>query len=312
MTYIVLDMEWNQPPIGKRPAMVPFALASEIMEFGAVKLDDDFRPGEEYKAFVHPSFYAKVHPYVKRITGIDEKTLREAPFFPDAMKLFLDFCGEDFAFITWGPDDVPALCDNLLAHGFDTDVIPPTFDLQHIFNSQITHNANQVSLSGACDILGIERLLPEHDALSDAYHTALICASLDMTRGIAEYGRDTRPARNYTHPQRKAKSRYPRPLAKINLDGTDDILSGDDGTYLACPLCGQRRLIEYRRSDADTYFSAFTCPEHGDFFARLVTDGVRGAGSGYIYGMTPHLRNIYKGANAKAKIVRKQKEKELV
>ena len=300
MNYIVLDMEWNQPPIGRKPSMVPFALASEIMEFGAVKLNDRFEPCEQYRAYVHSSFYPRVHPYVKKITGIDENTLRNAPFFPEAMKLFLDFCGEDFAFITWGPDDVPALCDNLLAHGLDTSCIPPTYNLQHIFNAQITKNDNQVGLSAACEMLGISRELPDHDALADAYHTALICGKLDMEQGLASYSRDTRPERNYSHPVRRKKAAlYPKPLFEVTIGGFADraeVMSDDEIKFITCPKCDAEMTYErYYSQERDKRMAMCTCPEHGAMLARV---SMKKTASGIdatlkIFPVTPALETLF-------------------
>lgn len=37
------------------------------------------------------------------------------------------------------------------------------------------------------ELFQIEPSRPAHDALGDAYHTALICSRLDLKRGIREY-----------------------------------------------------------------------------------------------------------------------------
>ena len=49
MDYIVLDLEWNQSPNGKEDSVehLPF----EIIEIGAVKLDEGFRQKGEF----HPA-----------------------------------------------------------------------------------------------------------------------------------------------------------------------------------------------------------------------------------------------------------------
>ncbi len=274
MTYIVLDLEWNQPFFGQAPYAVPFPLVGEIVQFGAVKLNDAFLPAERYRAFVRPRFYPRLHPYVKRITGITDSVLRGAPEFPEALELFWEFCGEDFAFLTWGPDDVPMLCDNMLANGLDTASIPPTYNLQHIFNRQKTDEDKQLSLSDACDFLGIRRELPDHDALADAYHTACICGFLDMARGLSEYTHDIRPERHYTHPVRRKKSpSFPDKLSesRLGLFPTRSAVFSDPGMpAAACPVCGgplecDRFFTQTKNKRA----AAARCAEHGEFLAKL-------------------------------------------
>ena len=48
MKYIVVDLEWNQALSSKSPVFnrLPLHLRGEIIEIGAVKLNDDFSLGE--------------------------------------------------------------------------------------------------------------------------------------------------------------------------------------------------------------------------------------------------------------------------
>ena len=63
MNYIVLDLEWNQSNTGKEPQVkeLPF----EIIDIGAVKLDDGRRKVGEYNQLVRPSVYTQMH----KVTG---------------------------------------------------------------------------------------------------------------------------------------------------------------------------------------------------------------------------------------------------
>lgn len=101
MTYIVLDMEWNQPQIHREPHKVPFPLVGEIVEIGAVKLDGRFCECDRFKRYIKPVFYKKIQPYVKKITGISENTLSCAQPFEQVLQDFFEWCADDFAFITW-------------------------------------------------------------------------------------------------------------------------------------------------------------------------------------------------------------------
>ena len=56
-----------------------------------------------------------------------------------------------------------------------------------IFNAQTDGSTSQKALKTAMELCGIEASRPAHDALGDAYHTALICAKLDLERGAREY-----------------------------------------------------------------------------------------------------------------------------
>ena len=51
-SYIVLDLEWNQPMPGQETITQPFRFDSEIIEIGALKLNSRFEEVSEFKSFV--------------------------------------------------------------------------------------------------------------------------------------------------------------------------------------------------------------------------------------------------------------------
>ena len=309
MTFIILDMEWNQPPINGEPYRAPFPLAGEIIQIGAIKLDANFQESDRYQTYISPTFYPTIQPYVRKITGITEKTVKSAPPFPKEMERFFSWCGEDFSFITWGPDDLPMLCDNLLAHGMDTALIPSSYNLQHIFNAQTNGENRQWSLANACEFLGIEQKLPGHNALADAYHTALICSKLDMKRGIAQYRQELQPIRHYCHPTKCQKSRtvFPQRAAKdVVVKGFSTrkaALNDRRITALCCPECGTELSYERFLTQTNNKRIAIgTCSVHGSYFATVYlqaqTDGTYTANR-RLYPATQPLLQRYEKVGAR-------------
>ena len=59
MNYIVFDLEWNQCPFGKgrENEKLPF----EIIEIGAIKLNDQGEQLEEFHRVIRPVVYKKLH-----------------------------------------------------------------------------------------------------------------------------------------------------------------------------------------------------------------------------------------------------------
>lgn len=308
MTYIVLDLEWNQPPINTKPCRCPFPLVGEIIEIGAVKLKSDFTPGDTFKTYIKPRFYPKMQPYVKKITGITEKTLHDAPDFKTGIENLFSFCGDDFAFITWGPDDLPMMCDNLLCNGMKTDIIPPAYNLQIFFSTQFEAANKQCSLSSACDFLGIDKQLPEHDALADAYRTALICTKLDMKRGIGEYPKTTTPKRHYEHiDSTRRKPLYPRKAAPDYTAGgfatVQDAIRSDGVSLIPCPVCGLPMYYDMFVGQApDKKASLCTCRRHGKFFVlvRLTENDGRITATRTVYPCTERLKEHYERLEERA------------
>ena len=100
MTYIVLDLEWNQCPDGKEKEEA--LLLFEIIEIGAVKMDSQHRILDQFHELIHPQVYSSLHFMTREIISIREADLESCRNFPEVAKDFLKWCGEDARFCTWG------------------------------------------------------------------------------------------------------------------------------------------------------------------------------------------------------------------
>ena len=65
MNYIILDMEWNQPFYKERALLKPVYLRGEIVQIGAVKLDEKFQFVDSFKLSIRPRFYKKMKKHKK-------------------------------------------------------------------------------------------------------------------------------------------------------------------------------------------------------------------------------------------------------
>ena len=182
-------MEWNQAMSSKSSVFnrLPIHLRGEIIQIGAVRLNDDWTPGEEFQIDVKPVFFQKMHYKVKKLTGIDNARLTDACGFKEAFARFREFCGEDCTFYTWGYDDKGIMEQNIIIHDLDWDWIRGWVNLQIIYNMQTEGDNNQKSLAAAMEHFEIEQTRVAHDALGDAYNTALVSTHLDMKEGLRMY-----------------------------------------------------------------------------------------------------------------------------
>ena len=186
MRYIVLDMEWNQPRHPMAAIKNPIYLKGEIIQIGAVKLDERFRTLDTFNVMICPKYYTKMHSKVAELTMISNSDLKNGKPFEEAFRAFSRWCGEDFCILTWGWDDIPMLEDNLTVYNIDKGWIPQNYNIQPIFDAQITKTGKQCALSTAMELVG-EPPFEAHDALNDALSTACVCRHLDMETGIANY-----------------------------------------------------------------------------------------------------------------------------
>ena len=271
MDYIVLDMEWNQPWPGSPSAkkVLPVQIRGEIIQIGAVRLSEDQQVQDEFQVLISSKFYRHLNRRVSKLTGIKESRLREEGIpYPEAMEKFRNWCGEDVIFLTWGFDDIGILRENLQLYELDTQWTQRWFNAQMIFNAQTDGSNSQKALKTAMEVFGIEASRPAHDALGDAYHTALICARLDLKRGMQEYEDALKSHENGFH-----GAELPGCIArKVYYDFVDKAaaLSAMAGEENLCPICGRRMLgSRWFSQPGHRYMDLATCPEHGKFLIRV-------------------------------------------
>lgn len=271
MDYIVLDMEWNQPWPGSPSAkkVLPVPIRGEIIQIGAVRVTGDQQVADEFQIMVKPKYYRRLNKRVSKLTGIKEARLREEGIpFPEAVRQFRNWCGERVVFLTWGFDDITILRENLRLFGLPDDWTQQWYNAQMIFNAQTDGSNSQKALKTAMEIFQIEPTRPAHDALGDAYHTALICARLDLTRGAREYDQALTEHENGFH-----GAELPGCISrKVFYDYADKraALAAMAGAENQCPVCDRQMLgSRWFAQPGHRYMDLAACPEHGKFLIRV-------------------------------------------
>ena len=253
---------------------LPIHLRGEIIEIGAVRLNDDWTPEEEFQVYVKPVFFRKMHFKVKKLTGIDGDKLDGAGGFPEAFRRFREFCGEDCTFLTWGYDDKGILEQNIIVHDQDWDWIRGWINLQLIYNMQTEGDQNQKSLQTAMEHFGIEQTRVAHDALGDAYNTALVCSHLDMERGLADYANAARLlSLRRREKAERAAAQGPEPVEHMGFSGfvsRNAAFAGEELNEIHCPSCeAVMELSRWVNQGDRRYMCLATCPEHGAHLVRV-------------------------------------------
>ena len=271
MDYIVLDMEWNQPWPGSPSArkVLPVHIRGEIIQLGAVRVTEDQQVADEFQVMIKPKYYRRLNRRVSKLTGIKESQLREEGVsLPEAMEQFRSWCGEDVVFLTWGFDDIGILRENLQLYELPVDWTGRWYNAQMMFNAQTDGSNSQKALKTAMEVFGIEATRPAHDALGDAYHTALICARLDLKRGSEEYEEALKSHENGFH-----GAELPGCLSrKVFYDYADKkaALGAMSGGENKCPVCGRQMLgSRWFAQPGHRYMDLATCPDHGKFLIRV-------------------------------------------
>ena len=110
MNYIVFDLEWNQAVCKEKENK---ALMFEILEIGAVKVNENFEIVDTFSSYVRPQVYMQLHHMTKQIVNFELKDLKKEKKFPIVAEKFLKWCGDDTVFCTWGTSDLTELQRNM-------------------------------------------------------------------------------------------------------------------------------------------------------------------------------------------------------
>lgn len=264
-SYIVFDLEWNQSPSGRDGAIdrLPF----EIIEIGAVKLDENFQVISQFHELIKPRVYKQIHFKISEIIHMDMKQLKETGKpFEQVMEEFICWCGEDVRFCTWGPMDLTELQRNMMYYGMEIPFEFPLlfYDVQKLY-SRLTGDAQKKSLDQAVEELGIEMERPFHQAMDDAYYTAMVMGKMEFDK-VREY----LSMDYYQLPEIRKEEVYLtfpeyRKYVSRTFDSKEEALADKKVMEITCRFCKKalRKKIRWFPTNQKTYWCLASCPEHG-------------------------------------------------
>lgn len=176
MVHVVFDLEMN--PIKRALKDIRRYLSEEVIEFGAVKLDDNYRQVDEFQSYVRPQF-SEISKHITKLTGItDEMVIDKAEFDAEFNKFFDWIGGWDMCLYSWSSSDIKQL-KNECAYklpDFDVERLERQWvDVQKEFDDRIGLH-NNLSLKYAVGAMNRDFEGTQHTALADAANTAAILA----------------------------------------------------------------------------------------------------------------------------------------
>lgn len=265
MNYIVLDLEWNQCPEGKEKEehLLPF----EIIEIGAVKVNEKHEITDHFHEIIRPVVYRTLHRMTREIISLEEKDLAGKRTFPQASAAFMEWCGEDALFCTWGPGDLMELQRNFAWHHMENPFPFPLFyyDIQKIFSIVYEDRKTRRGLEFAVDYLQIPKLTPFHNAYDDALYTAKIMEYLTdeqiLSNSSVDYYRTPQNRRQEIHIQYPTYYKFvSKPFSSKTEALKDRVVSST-----RCYLCRKnaRKKVRWFSGGGRNYFCLAWCDTHG-------------------------------------------------
>ncbi len=178
-SYVVLDLEMCM--VSEDEMCEEYRWKSELIQIGAVRLDDNLEIADSFVTYVHPQ-YGSVSPFITNLTGITRENTKDAPGADEALRRFAEWLPDDTVLVTWSESDETQLTNEMYWKGISI----PRLDafLDDYIDCQITFSDKMDSrktykLSEALNISGIYSEIGEHDALIDAKNTALLFAKME-------------------------------------------------------------------------------------------------------------------------------------
>lgn len=150
------------------------AACREIIQIGAVKLNENLDVVDRMTLNVKPVFVDSISSKCTKITGLVWKDLSEAVVFEVALEILTEWMGSDVRIFAWGPDDKLQFLTECKTKNVDDEKLKPFekwTDLQAVFKG-LCGLKKRMSLTNALYIAGYDFEGKQHDAGDDAYNTA--------------------------------------------------------------------------------------------------------------------------------------------
>lgn len=265
MNYIILDLEWNQGNEQKEKQLkeLPF----EIIEIGAVKLNSRMEICDSFHELIRPQVYKEMHYMTKKLLHLDMEELQSGRSFLQVIKSFLAWCGEDYMFGTWGPQDLTELQRNMKFYGMEPlDKKPMKFyDVQKLFSIAFEDKKSRRNLEYAVDFLAISKDIPFHRALSDAYYTRRVLAKIKDPQVLQMISFD-----GFIVPHNKKEEvhivfdDYAKYISRDFAD-KQELLADKEVSSTKCYLCHRnlKKKIRWFTPNGKHYYSVSYCEKHG-------------------------------------------------
>lgn len=285
MNYIVLDLEWNQSNTGLEEEVA--RLPVEVIEIGAVKLNDRFVMIDKFSQLVKPEVYHEIHQITGELIHLQMQELEGGKPFPEAAEAFLSWCGAgEYMFCTWGSMDLTELQRNMEFYNMTplSDGPIAFLDVQKLFSLGFEDGKSRKALEYGVDKLEIKKDVPFHRAYSDAYYTA------EILKLVAGKRPEVLKKVSYDvfHPplsrDREVKVQFDSYVKYISreFDTKAEAFADKEVSSSKCYLCHRnlRKKLKWFSVNGRHYYCLAYCEKHGYLKGKI---RVRKSAGGRIY-----------------------------
>ncbi len=251
MNYIILDLEWDSVFYKAEKRFI-----NQILQIGAVKLNDDFEVIDTFEKTVKSQISKKVTGRFAKLTGITTAKMLSGIPFSDAVLMYNEWVGDGAVTMTWSNSDLYTILENEDSLLKDVKFkIEKYLDLQKFVQNELKllgyNEKNQISLEAAAEMLNIKTDDIEfHTAKDDS----LVCAYL--LKKCYQKNRFNLLIKDVTNPDFFKRLRFKSyAISKLNDPEIDK-----SQLIFNCPECNSkaRRVTNWKYSNR-WFWANFTC-----------------------------------------------------
>ena len=195
MNYLVIDLEMCKVP--KHYRNKNYKYATEIIQVGAVLLDEEYEVIGKINQYVHPEHGVLDH-FISNLTGIQSCQIKNAPSLKEVLIHMLDWIGDrEYKVFAWSDSDYCQFQHEIFCKGIDdcrvSSFMDPErwIDYQAVFGKRFDFS-RAVSLEEALMCCNIDITGRLHDGLDDAVNTAELIKTLELNESftLCNYGEE--------------------------------------------------------------------------------------------------------------------------
>lgn len=182
MNHLVIDLEMCEVPRNYRSEKYKYA--NEIIQIGAVLLDETFQRIDTYNQFVCPE-HGVINNYITNLTGIRQKQVKKAPKLQNVLQNMLKWVGNrSYKVYAWSDNDYIQLCHEINNKKIEGECIAEFMnpsrwiDYQKVFSKRYQFDRN-IGLEETLMLCEVDVQGRMHDGLFDAINTAEIIRILE-------------------------------------------------------------------------------------------------------------------------------------
>lgn len=164
MKYIILDLEatcWAEKGLKQK---------SEIIEIGAISLNETGEITGEFSRFVKPTLHPELSAFCTELTSITQSDVDTAQYFPEVLSAFQDWIGvgrNAYYLCSWGFYDRNQFQQDCELHHLNTAWLQPHISLKHQ-HFTIKNTKRPMGMAGALYVEGFALEGTHHRGIDDA------------------------------------------------------------------------------------------------------------------------------------------------